>query len=38
MEAHITHGLEMPFVFDNVNEGGIGLSGGGAEARRWRTR
>lgn len=28
------HGLEMPFVFDNVNEGGIGLSGGGAEAQK----
>jgi para-nitrobenzyl esterase len=28
------HGLEMPFVFDNVNEGGIGLSGGGAAAQK----
>ncbi|MBN1907613.1 MAG: carboxylesterase/lipase family protein [Deltaproteobacteria bacterium] len=28
------HGLEMPFVFDNVDEGGIGLSGGGAEAQK----
>ena len=28
------HGLEMPFVFDNVNEGGIGLSGGGPEAQK----
>ena len=28
------HGLEMPFVFDNVNGGGIGLSGGGEEAQK----
>ncbi len=28
------HGLEMPFVFDNVNEGGIGLTGGGEEAQK----
>jgi para-nitrobenzyl esterase len=28
------HGLEMPFVFDNVDEGGIGLSGGGAAAQK----
>ncbi len=28
------HGLEMPFVFDNVDEGGIGLSGGGPEAQK----
>jgi para-nitrobenzyl esterase len=28
------HGLEMPFVFDNVDAGGIGLTGGGAEAQK----
>ena len=28
------HGLEMPFVFDNVDEGGIGLTGGGEEAQK----
>lgn len=28
------HGLEMPFVFDNVENGGIGLTGGGEEAQK----
>lgn len=28
------HGLEMPFVFDSVDEGGTGLSGGGEEAQK----
>jgi len=28
------HGLEMPFVFDNVEGGGVGLTGGGEEARK----
>ncbi|MBN2243587.1 MAG: carboxylesterase/lipase family protein [Acidobacteria bacterium] len=28
------HGLEMPFVFDNVDGGGVALTGGGAEARK----
>lgn len=28
------HGLEMPFVFDNVEGGGIGLTGGGEEAQK----
>ena len=32
------HGLEMPFVFDNVDEAGIGLTGGGAAARKLATR
>jgi para-nitrobenzyl esterase len=27
------HGLEMPFVFDNVERGGVGLTGGGEEAQ-----
>jgi para-nitrobenzyl esterase len=27
------HGLEMPLVFDNVDKGGEGLTGGGAEAK-----
>jgi len=27
------HGLEMPFVFDNVDDAGIGLTGGGPRAR-----
>ena len=27
------HGLEMPFVFDNVEGGGVGLTGGGEEAQ-----
>jgi para-nitrobenzyl esterase len=28
------HGLEMPFVFDNVEGGGIALTGGGEEAQK----
>jgi para-nitrobenzyl esterase len=28
------HGLEMPFVFDNVENGGVGLTGGGEAARK----
>jgi para-nitrobenzyl esterase len=28
------HGLEMPFVFDNIDRGGEGLTGGGIEAKR----
>lgn len=28
------HGLEMPFVFDNVESGGVGLTGGGKEAQK----
>ena len=28
------HGLEMPFVFDNVEGGGTGLTGGGKEAQK----
>ena len=28
------HGLEMPFVFDNVEGGGVGLTGGGEEAQK----
>ena len=28
------HGLEMPFVFDNVESGGVGLTGGGNEAQK----
>ena len=28
------HGLEMPFVFDNVKSGGVGLTGGGEEAQK----
>ena len=32
------HGLEMPFVFDNVDGGGIGLTGGGPEAQRLADR
>ena len=28
------HGLEMPFVFDNVKGGGIALTGGGEEAQK----
>jgi len=28
------HGLEMPFVFDNVRGGGVGLTGGGEEAQK----
>ena len=27
-----SHGMEMPFVFDNTAEGGIGITGGGAQA------
>jgi len=32
------HGLEMPFVFDNVEGGGVGLTGGGAEAQKMADR
>jgi para-nitrobenzyl esterase len=32
------HGLEMPFVFDNVKGGGIGLTGGGEEAQKMADR
>lgn len=32
------HGLEMPFVFDNVDGGGVALTGGGAEAQKMADR
>ena len=32
------HGLEMPFVFDNVKGGGVGLTGGGEEAQKMADR
>ncbi len=32
------HGLEMPFVFDNVDRGGEGLTGGGEAANRLAAR
>jgi para-nitrobenzyl esterase len=32
------HGLEMPFVFDNVENGGVGLTGGGETARKMADR
>ena len=32
------HGLEMPLVFDNVENGGEGLTGGGVEARKLAAR
>jgi para-nitrobenzyl esterase len=32
------HGIEMPFVFDNIDEGGIGLTGGGEAANRLAAR
>ena len=33
-----SHGLEMPFVFDNVKGGGVGLTGGGEEAQKMADR
>ncbi len=32
------HGLEMPFVFDNIDRGGEGLTGGGEAANRLAAR
>jgi para-nitrobenzyl esterase len=32
------HGIEMPMVFDNVDRGGIALTGGGEEARHLEAR